>query len=40
MKASIERKIRRGHVILSIPVVGYIYGPVANVPESAMIVRW
>jgi hypothetical protein len=41
MKASTERKIiRTVHIILSVPIVGYIYGPVAEIPESAMIVRW
>ena len=41
MKASTERKIMRWvHIILSIPIVGYIYGPVAGIPRSAMIVRW
>ena len=41
MKASTERKIIRWlHIILSIPLVGYIYGPVSTIPVSAMIVRW
>jgi hypothetical protein len=40
MKASTERKIIRwAHILLSIPVIGYIYGPVAKIPEAAMIVR-
>ncbi len=41
MKASTERKIMRWvHIILSVPIVGYLYGPVASIPVSAMIVRW
>ncbi len=41
MKASTERKIIRWvHIILSIPVVGYIYGPVAQIPRSALMVKW
>ena len=40
MKASTERKIIRWiHIILSIPIIGYIYGPVANIPEASMMVR-
>jgi hypothetical protein len=40
MKASMERKIIRWvHIILSIPVIGYIYGPVAQIPEVSMMVR-
>jgi len=41
MKASVERKIIRWvHIVLGIPIVGYLYGPVATIPVSAMIVRW
>jgi len=41
VKTSTERKIMRWmHIILSIPVIGFIYGPVATIPISAMIVRW
>jgi thiosulfate reductase cytochrome b subunit len=41
MKASTERKIMRWvHIILGIPIIGYLYGPVASIPTSAMIVRW
>lgn len=41
MKAATERKILRWvHILLSIPIVGYLYGPVATIPVSAMIVRW
>jgi len=41
MKASTERKIIRWvHILLSIPIIGYIYGPVASIPEAAMMVRF
>jgi len=41
MKASTERKIIRWmHILLSIPVIGFIYGPVANIPEAAAAVRY
>ena len=41
MKAATERKIMRWvHIILSIPIVGYIYGPVSTLPIGSMIVRW
>ena len=41
MKASTERKIMRWmHIILSIPIVGFIYGPVASLPNAAFAVRW
>jgi hypothetical protein len=41
MKASTERKIIRWvHIVLGIPIVGYLYGPVSNFPVSTMIVRW
>lgn len=40
MKASTERKIIRWiHILFSIPIVGYIYGPVAEIPEAAFTVR-
>lgn len=40
MKASTERKmIRWMHILFSIPIVGYIYGPVAQIPVGAMIVK-
>jgi thiosulfate reductase cytochrome b subunit len=39
--AAIERKVIRWiHLILSIPIAGYIYGPVAQIPEAALTVRW
>jgi thiosulfate reductase cytochrome b subunit len=41
MKASTERNIMRWlHIILSVPIVGYIYGPVARIPEAVTTVRW
>jgi hypothetical protein len=41
MKALTERKLIRWiHIILSIPIIGYIYGPVASIPEAAAAVRW
>lgn len=41
MKASTERKLMRWlHIILSIPIVGYVYGPVAQIPRAAFAVRW
>ena len=40
MKASTERKLMRWiHIIFSVPIIGYIYGPVASIPASAMAVR-
>lgn len=41
MKASTERKLIRWiHILLSIPVIGYIYGPVAEMPTPATMVRF
>ena len=41
MKASTERKLLRWlHLLLSIPIIGYIYGPVSNIPEAAFATRW
>jgi hypothetical protein len=41
MNAATERKILRWlHVIFSIPIVGYIYGPVADIPPAAAAVRF
>lgn len=41
MKASTERKISRWlHILLSIPVVGFIYGPVAQFETPSMLVRF
>ena len=41
MTAATERKILRWtHLVLSIPIVGYIYGPVAAIPEAVIAVRF
>lgn len=41
MSAGTERKIIRWfHILASIPILGYIYGPVAELPEASMAVRW
>jgi thiosulfate reductase cytochrome b subunit len=41
MKASTERKLLRWiHLITSIPIVGYIYGPVAEIPEAVLMIRF
>lgn len=41
MQAATERKIIRWiHIILSIPVIGYIYGPVSTIPQAVATIRW
>jgi hypothetical protein len=41
LKASLQRKIWRWvHIILSVPIVGYVYGPVSTIPRAAFAVRW
>ncbi|MBC9796395.1 hypothetical protein [Sinomicrobium weinanense] len=41
MKAYKERKIIRWiHIILSIPVIGLIYGPVYEIPRAVTAIRW
>ncbi len=41
MKASTERKIIRWlHIIISIPLIGYIYGPVSQIPEAVFALRY
>jgi hypothetical protein len=41
MTASVKRKILRWtHIILSIPIVGLIYGPVAEVPRAMFAIRF
>jgi hypothetical protein len=41
MKASTQRKVFRWiHIILSVPIIGYVYGPVAKIPQAAFAVRW
>jgi len=41
MSSATERKIMRWiHLILSVPIIGYIYGPVAEKPEAVIAVRF
>ncbi|MDB5013503.1 MAG: hypothetical protein JWQ25_1705 [Daejeonella sp.] len=41
MNAALERKVIRWvHILLSIPIIGYIYGPVAENPHAVIAVRW
>jgi hypothetical protein len=41
MTASSERVfIRTLHLVLSIPILGYLYGPVAQIPQAAWFTRW
>lgn len=41
MKAATERKIIRWlHIIASIPIIGYIYGPVKNIPRAVFAIQW
>jgi hypothetical protein len=41
MKAATERKIIRWfHILISIPIMGYIYGPVKDIPKAAFAVKW
>ena len=41
MKASTERKVIRWiHIIASIPIIGFIYGPVKNIPEAVTMIQW
>ncbi|MBC6988051.1 MULTISPECIES: hypothetical protein [Hymenobacter] len=41
MKPATERKVIRWfHVLASIPIVGYIYGPVASKPEAAFATKF
>ena len=41
MRASTQRNIVRWlHILISIPIAGYIYGPVAGIPRAAFAVRW
>lgn len=41
MKASTERKIIRWlHIVIGIPIIGYVYGPVSEIPEAVMAVRY
>jgi hypothetical protein len=37
MSAAVERKLIRWlHLMLSIPIIGYIYGPVSEIPQGRM----
>jgi hypothetical protein len=41
MRAATERKIVRWlHIIASIPIVGFIYGPVKNIPYAVHAIQW
>jgi thiosulfate reductase cytochrome b subunit len=41
LKPSTERKLLRWiHIIASIPIIGFIYGPVSEIPEAVMAIRW
>jgi thiosulfate reductase cytochrome b subunit len=41
MKAATERKIIRWfHILASIPIIGFVYGPVSTIPEAVVMVRW
>ena len=40
MKAAAERKLIRWlHILISIPVMGYIYGPVSQIPAASLLVK-
>jgi hypothetical protein len=32
--------VRLLHLVLSIPIVGFVYGPVAHIPRAAWFTRW
>jgi len=41
MKAATERKVIRWfHIIASIPIIGYIYGPVSQIPNAVTAIKW
>jgi hypothetical protein len=41
MKAATQRKIIRWlHILASIPIIGYIYGPVKNFPNAVTAIKW
>ncbi len=41
MKASTERKVIRWfHILASIPLIGYLYGPVSKIPEAVLMLKW
>lgn len=40
MKAAAERKLIRWlHILISIPVIGFIYGPVSQIPTASLLVK-
>lgn len=41
LKPATERKLLRWiHIIASIPIIGYIYGPVSKIPEAVVTIRF
>ncbi len=41
MSAAAQRAVVRWlHLMASIPIAGYIYGPVADIPRAAFAVKW
>jgi hypothetical protein len=41
MKAATERKIIRWiHILLSVPLLGYVYGPLGQNAGAAWAIRW
>jgi hypothetical protein len=41
MKGLRERDIfRLLHLLLSVPILGYFYGPVEHIPQAAFFARW
>ncbi len=32
--------VRLLHLVLSIPILGFLYGPVAHIPRAAWFTRW
>jgi hypothetical protein len=41
MKESSKRLIARGiHLVFSIPIIGYVYSPFAELPQYAPVVRY
>ncbi|MDB5348979.1 MAG: hypothetical protein JWN86_226 [Planctomycetota bacterium] len=41
MNAKTERRVVRWvHLVLSVPILGFIYGPVAEIPRAAFATRY
>jgi len=41
MTAWNERNLIRWlHLVLSVPILGFLYGPVAQIPQAAWFTRW